>query len=257
MSTLRTRRPGEFCWINMLTPEPEQARGFFGSLLGWTYSDMPGMGHLIQVGGRPIGGLFDLNGPNTPPGTPAHIGVMVKVESADAIAAKVTALGGTARAPFDIGASGRMAVCHDPNGAPFDIWEPRKNAGTDVDGTLHGAPCWFETMTTDAARAATFYDQLFGWTSSSAPMPWGVPYTTFKLGSEAVAGMMPIMPGMGAMPAHWAVYVTVADTDVCAREAVALGATVFLPAQEIPGTGRFCGIRSPQGVAFSVIAHAR
>ena len=37
----------------------------------------------------------------------------------------------------------------DPNGAEFDVWEPRKHLGTDVDSRLHGAPSWFETMTTD------------------------------------------------------------------------------------------------------------
>ena len=44
-----TRKPGEFCWINMLTPQPEQARDFFGKLLGWSYFEMPGIGHGVQV----------------------------------------------------------------------------------------------------------------------------------------------------------------------------------------------------------------
>ena len=92
------RKTGEFCWINMLTPEPAEARAFFGKLLGWTYFEMPGMGHRVQVGGRDIGGLFDLDGPNTPQGTPPSIGVMVKVENADAVCEKVTALGGKAQA---------------------------------------------------------------------------------------------------------------------------------------------------------------
>ena len=31
-----------------------------------------------------------------------------------------------------------MAVCHDPNGAEFDIWEPKAMPGTDADSSLHG-----------------------------------------------------------------------------------------------------------------------
>ena len=85
--TTGIRPMGDFCWINMLTPQPADARAFFGRLLDWTYVEMPGMGHRVQVGGRDIGGLFDLDGPNTPPGTPPLIGVMVKVASADATAA--------------------------------------------------------------------------------------------------------------------------------------------------------------------------
>ena len=66
------RKAGEFCWINMLTPPPAEAREFFSKLLGWTYVELPGMGHSVQVGGRDVGGLLDLAGPNTPPGTRAH-----------------------------------------------------------------------------------------------------------------------------------------------------------------------------------------
>jgi len=88
-----TRKTGEFCWINMLTPQPEEARAFFGQLLGWSYVELPGVGHVVKVAGHEIGGLFDLAGPNVPQRTPPLIGVMVKVESADAMVEKVTSLG--------------------------------------------------------------------------------------------------------------------------------------------------------------------
>src|SRR5437763_1162467 len=100
--TTGIRKTGDFCWINMLTPQPAEARAFFGPLLGWTYFEMPGIGHGVQVAGRDIGGLFDLEGPNTPKGISPCIGVMVKVESADAIGEKVTSLGGKVKTIFDI-----------------------------------------------------------------------------------------------------------------------------------------------------------
>ncbi|MEO8752555.1 MAG: VOC family protein [Casimicrobiaceae bacterium] len=250
-----TRKVGEFCWINMLTPRPEAARAFFGKLLGWTYGVIPGMGHSIQVGGQEVGGLFDLDGPNTPKGTPPLIGVMVKVESADATVAKVAALGGKAMPAFDIMDQGRMAVCFDPNGAAFDVWQAKQGAGTAADTSHHGAPSWFETMTTDIDRAAAFYAGLFGWTAEAMPMP-GMTYTTFRLGADYVAGMMAITPEMGAMRAHWGTYFTVNDADVAATEAVALGATLCVPPQDVPGVGRFCGITSPQGVTFYAIKYA-
>ncbi len=247
-----TRRAGEFCWINMLTPQPEEARAFFSRLLGWTYNEMPGMGHSVRVGGRDIGGLFDLAGPNTPPGTPPLIGVMVKVDSADAAYQRAQSLGGKAMPPFDIMDQGRMAVLFDPNGANIDVWEAKKGSGTDVDSNLHGAPSWFETMTTDVERATTFYAELFGWTPEVQPMP-NMKYTTFKLGTEFVAGMHEITPQMGNMPPHWATYFTVRDVDATAREAVKLGATICVPLMDVQGVGRFCGIRSPQGVSFHAI----
>ena len=98
------------------------------------------MGHRIQVDGRDVGGLFDLASPNTPPGTPPLIGVMVKVDSADAICRQgCRRSAARAKPAFDIMDQGRMAVCHDPNGADFDVWEPKKSQGTDADSTRHGA----------------------------------------------------------------------------------------------------------------------
>ncbi len=249
------RKPGDFCWINLLTPAPEAARAFFAELLEWTYTELPGgMGHRILVGGKNVGGLFDLANPGTPPGTPPGIGVMVRVDDADATVARAAQLGGTSRPAFDIMEQGRMAECTDPNGAAFDLWQPKLSLGADADTAVHGTPSWFETLTTDTARAAAFYGELFGWTAEPMALP-GMDYTTFSLGGAPVAGMMAITPEMGPMPPHWAVYFTVRDTDAAVARAASLGATTLVPPQDIPGVGRFAGLTSPQGVMFYVIRY--
>ncbi|MCE9601165.1 MAG: VOC family protein [Gemmatimonadetes bacterium] len=253
---LRRREPGEFCWINIVTPHPAEAQAFFAALLGWTYQPIPGMGHRCQVGGRDVGGIFDLAGPQTPPGTMPGIGVMVRVEDVDATAARAATLGGRAGAAFDIGPSGRMAECWDPTNANFDLWQPRQDQGTDADESLVGAPSWFELMTSDVDRARAFYEALFGWTAEAMPGQ-SMPYTTFKLGDRYVAGMMAITPEMHGVPPCWMPYFTVSDADAAAREAVRLGGSVYLGVKEAASVGRFCGIRSPQGVHFLVMQYVR
>lgn len=251
-----TIRPvGQFCWINMLTPDPAAAREFFATLLGWTYVEMPGVGYRMQVNGHDIGGMFDLNGPNTPPGTPPCIGVMVKVESADATAKRVAELGGKALPPMDVFDAGRMAVCFDPSGANFDVWEPRAQQGTDADPTAVGAPSWHEVLTNDGTGAAKFYTSLFGWTAQAMPMP-GFTYTTFNQGTDQVGGMMPILPEMGAVPPCWSVYFNVSDVDAAAATAKAAGGSVTMEPHDIPNVGRMAGVTSPQGVMFHVIRYA-
>ena len=247
--TPRTRRDGEFCWINILTRKPADAREFFVRVLGWEFTARPPIGYGIKVGGRNIGGFWDTVSPQTPSGTPAMMGVMVKVADADAMAERVKALGGKAQPAFDIPNAGRMAVCHDPNGAQFDLWQPTTMPGTDVDATLHGAPSWWESMTTDVAVATTFYEALFGWTSEVTNNT-GAPYTVFKQGNDMVAGMMEIRPEMGGQTPVWGVYFTVSDVHLAAKTARDLGGTLCVPVMDIPGVGPMCGITSPGGVTF-------
>jgi uncharacterized protein len=253
---IRTRDPGEFCWVNMLTPQPADACAFFGELLGWTYAEMPGMGYTILVNGSPIGGLFDVNGPGTPEGTKPILGVMVKVLSADDASAKVSELGGTARAPFDIMEQGRMAVCFDPLGAEFDVWQAKKGRGMDVDKNVQGAPSWFDTLTTDLAKTEKFYSALFGWTAERQAIP-GVTYTVFKRGHEYVAGALHVTPDMHAQAKRWVTHFTVKDVEQSARTAQRLGGTLRTTVRNAGDFGRFCAITSPQGVPFAVIQYAR
>jgi predicted enzyme related to lactoylglutathione lyase len=70
-----SRQLHEFCWINMLTRDMEAEQKFFADLFDWTYGAIPGMGFTIKVQGCDVGGLFDLDHPNTPKGLPAHIGM--------------------------------------------------------------------------------------------------------------------------------------------------------------------------------------
>ena len=252
--TTGIRTTGEFCWFNLLTPRPAEARAFFASVLGWEYTEIPFMGHNVKVGTHTVGAIFDIDSGRTPAGTPPHIGVMIKTDSADATCGRVVALGGKTQPPFDIMGNLRMAVCTDPSGAGFDLWEAGKSRGTDVDTSLHGAPSWFELLTPDVRTAQSFYCELFDWTPEVMPMPGGE-YTTFKHGATSVAGMLQIMPAMGEMRPHWGTYFTVRDAEEAVREAVRLGATMRVQLREVAGVGRFCGLLSPQGVTFHMMQY--
>ena len=251
------RLPGEFCWINLLTPRSAEAREFFGTLLGWTFVGAPGYGHMVRAGGASIGGLFDHAGYDAPKWTPPTISVMVRVADAEESRAKVAELGGKASAVFDVLDQGRMAVCSDPTGAAFDLWETRDGKGTLADSSRHGVPSWFELVSTDTGRAAVFYSELFGWAPEPVPSMPGAKYTSFRLGEEHVGGMLALTPPMGFRSSRWTTYFTVNDIEATTRTAIELGASLRIPVLEIPRVGRFCGLTSPQGVTFHLIAYAR
>ena len=82
----------------------------------------------IQVNGHDIGGMFDLDGPNTPPGTPPCIGVMVKVDSADAM--RLSARGYTrmlrvARTIADLGGAETVGRIHVAEALSYRRQPPR------------------------------------------------------------------------------------------------------------------------------------
>ena len=265
------RTPGDFCWFNLLSPQPADARAFFGSVLKWTYDAIPGVGHTVLVGGaggdtgdtggsgKKIGGIFDVVSAQTPNGTAPAIVGMVKVASVDATCATMREHGGKVKYAFDIGANLRMAVTTAPEGADIDLFEPKGTAGTEADTRVHGAPALFELRSASARAVADYCGAVFGWTSvveEGAGAHSEVHVVCVKEG-RCVARVREV-------PAHevkatgprWTVYFTATDLDATEKTAVDLGATVLEPAAEMKGVGRVSVLVSPQGVRFGLVQHA-
>lgn len=252
----RPRQPGEFCWFNLVTPDASGTREFFARVFGWTYGDIPNVGHTIHVDGSVIGGVFDIATPGTPPGAVPVLAPMVRVVSADAAAERSVLLGGGGQPAFDVMENGRMSELADPDGAKLDVWQPKRQIGTDADPAAHGAPSWFELVTRDVVVAQEYYAQLFSWSVRTMPMPGGE-YTVFQLGETAVAGATQVPASARATPPAWHVYFTSHDVDATHRDALALGASSLSPVTPVPGVGRMCGLATPQGVPFHVMQYER
>jgi predicted enzyme related to lactoylglutathione lyase len=118
----------------------------------------------------------------------------------------------------------------------------------------HGAFSWCELMTTDVDGAKRFYSELFGWQFEEVS-PAGVPYNIAKVGGAGIGGIMAIPPKAEGMPPHWGSYVTVDDIDVVVKTAQELGAEICIPPMDIPGVGRFCVFRDPQGASIAAITY--
>ena len=252
--TTGARPLSDFCFLNLMTPDGEAAKAFFAKVLGWTYGAMPGVpgGTLVLVDGKTAGAIMDLDKSQMPPGTPPVIGVMIRVEDADRTVAMVRELGGKADAPMNALENGRMALCSDPNGGMFGIWQAMKEVGFECDSHAEGAPTWFETHTSDPDKAVPFYTKLFGWRATAQDMGTMV-YTVFHLGDRPIAGGMKRMAE--SVPSHWGTYFAVKNCDDTVTRAKAAGAEVCMPPTDIPNVGRFALLRSPQGVMFHVLTY--
>lgn len=118
----------------------------------------------------------------------------------------------------------------------------------------HGAFCWNELSTKDAAASKKFYSELLGWQlveSQSTSMP----YTEIVVGGQHIGGIYQQTDECGGadMPSHWMSYVAVDDVDAVAGRVEELGGKVCVPPTDIPNVGRFSVITDPTGANISVI----
>ena len=117
----KLKKHGAISWSELVTTDVGAAKKFYGELFGWTYEDMPMEGSdsvysVFKANGEEIGGMMA-----TPPeaqGMPPAWGQYVTVADVDALAKKVTSMGGkVALPPKDIPEVGRFCVIQDPQGA--------------------------------------------------------------------------------------------------------------------------------------------
>jgi len=246
--------PGTFCWPELSTTDQHGAVAFYRALFGWDVNEQP-IGpaetySMFQMRGREVGAAYNMRPEERQHGVPPHWNSYVAVANADEAVKKAQTLGANVLAPpFDVMDAGRMAVLQDPAGAVFQVWQPNKHIGAKILGEP-GALCWTELATKDTEAAKAFYTSLFGWKAKTDAGG----YTEYSVTERPGAGMMEMPAQMRSMgvPPTWTPYFQVADCDATASKAKELGATLFVPPNDIPNVGRFSVIQDPQGAVFAI-----
>lgn len=125
--------PGNFCWDELMSPDPEAAARFYGPLFGWgTESmDMPGFGRytLFKRTGvkdasgaeRSAAGLMAL-----PPGVPHPSWLTyIAVADTDRTLERASRMKATVTSPaVEVAGVGRFATLLDPQGGAFAVLAP-------------------------------------------------------------------------------------------------------------------------------------
>lgn len=258
MTQVTSHPAGRWCWMELMTTDPEGAKAFYGDLLGWGFHDTPagpGMTYtFVRLDGDDVGALYAQPAEQRDAGVPPHWLPYVASDDAEASVAAAQAGGGQAMGPFEVGSAGKSAFVTDPQGATLGVWWANEHCGA-VRVDEPGALCWAELLTDDPAAAGEFYGGLFGWgrRDSSGDAPGGGSYVEWLAGKRSIGGMMPIPEEWGKVPPHWMIYLQVADVDAVAARAGDLGGRAEVPPTDIPGVGRFALLADPQGARFSVV----
>ena len=270
----RTSYPaGVPCWVDSTQTDPRKAAEFYARLFGWQCEDVmppeaPGHYFVATLRGARVAAISSGSD-----GAPATWNTYISVNSVDESASKVTAHGGAViTAPFDVFDAGRMAVCADPDGALFSLWQPGRHIGAQ----LVNEPStwnWSNLITRDPAGARAFYRAVFGWEVASVDFGVGESWMWRRPGyadfleqldpglkqrhreagapegfTDAIGWLQPITD---STPPRWDVTFSVDDTDAIVDRARTLGASVITPPFDVPYS-RMAVLRDPQGATFTV-----
>ena len=254
MAEFTSHAPGAPSWVDLMTPDADAAKAFYGELFGWACEDQfDDDGNRVYVmaslDGKAVAGMG-----SPPPGAPEMPAVWntyITVDDVAASAQQVEAAGGSVLMPaMQVMDSGSMAVFADPTGAAFSVWQPNQHIGaqlTNVPNTWS----WNELSTRDVETAKGFYTKVFGWTYDDHEMPDGT-YSVIEGGNDEGMGALLNMPAEvpEMVPNHWAVYFAVADFSASATKARELGAQQVMDEMTVPGVGTFAVFHDPAGAAF-------
>ena len=267
--TDRTYPAGVTSWVDVDTPDVDASTAFYSALLGWTFEpatppDLPFRYLIAQLDGRDVGGL---GGPAEPHGVPARWNTYVAVDDAEAAAAAVTAAGGRVLAPpTAAGEGGVNAVCADPSGSQFRLWQAHARLGSQVTNEP-GSWNFSDLHTSDRTAAERFYGEVFGWDFVDAGFGTmlRVPGYGDHLAGTVDPGIHERQAAVDAPPGFadaigwvlpeddlgpgWHVTFAVADRDNTAALAESLGGRVLR--REETGWTRVAVVEDPQGAVFT------
>jgi predicted enzyme related to lactoylglutathione lyase len=261
------------CWVDTNQPDPEAAVEFYGGLFGWDFESVmppgaPAKYFLARLRGREVAAVSSL--PESAPPV-ATWDTYISVDSADESAAKVRDAGGTVvKEPFDVMDAGRMAICTDPEGATFCLWQAGRHKGARIVNEP-GSVNFNDLHVRDIEGAKRFYSAVFGWETLELGgefQAWTLPgYGDFleqddpelrkRMGElDAPAGFEDVVASLSRIgddesekPGHWSLTFAVDDADAIAKKAEELGGTVVVPPFDAPWV-RMTVITDPQGATF-------
>jgi uncharacterized protein len=244
---------GQFVWHELMTTDAKAAAGFYAKVAKLSTKPAPfEKTYTMLVGsGQPMGGLMVMSG--APPSWLCFIGtpdVDETTRQAELLGAKVM------KAPAPVPDGGRFAILQDPQGAVFAIYAyPSSQSATAPASDIPlGHTSWHELATTDHAAAFAFYQQLFGWhTTSSMDMgPQGIYRMFGPPGSKDPFGGMYTKAAEAPGGPNWLPYIKVKDARPATNTAKSSGAQILNGPMQVPGGGWISMGIDPQGAMFAV-----
>ncbi|HEV2886070.1 MAG TPA: VOC family protein [Jatrophihabitans sp.] len=242
---------GTPCWIDVSVPDLDAARLFYEGLFGWEMrGGSPEYGGYLNAAknDRLAAGISPKMMPEAPTAWTTHFAT----SDVEASAERVGAHGGQVlMGPMDVMDLGKLAMCTDPSGASFGLWQPGNHTGVGVFNEPSSL-IWTEQMSRSSEPNLAFYGAVFGWEFHDMSAE-GFRYSTFVSDGRDIGGIGEYGASDLELPAQWWIYLAVDDTDEAVDQVVKLGGSVIRPPADSP-YGRLATVADNQGASFSVMA---
>jgi len=253
--------PGKVIWADLVTPDAERAKKFYGALFGWSFRDVPGDPNytLALVDGEPVAGLFHKSFTPGQKEQPAWLTFLAVRDVNAAQRATVRNGGKVLSQPRTFAHRGRQAVLADPEGAVFAIMAAQ---GGDPPDYLAppGQWIWSSVLVTDTKRESAFYRMLFGYQvydlENEGPDEGHGEHLVLARDDYARAGLNVLPTDAVRRHPHWMNFVRVTDATSAAQKAVALGGRVLLEPRPDRHGGQLAILADPTGAPFGVMEWA-
>jgi predicted enzyme related to lactoylglutathione lyase len=249
---------GKVVWADLVTPDLDGAKRFYGALFGWTFHDVPGDRNyaVALLDGAPVAGLFQKP---VQPGQSKQPAWLTFIAVRDVDAAQEAALQRGGKVLFKshyYPQRGRQAVLADPDGAVFAVLAADGGDPPDYLAAA-GEWIWSSVLVRDPEQETAFYKGLFGYDVYDLAREGGSAGDArhYILSSDNYA-----RAGLNALPRdsmrpypHWLNFVRVADAADTAKKAVELGGRVLVEPRIDRQGGHLAVLADPSGATLGIM----
>jgi predicted enzyme related to lactoylglutathione lyase len=248
---------GKVIWTDLVTPDLNDAKRFYGALFGWTFRDVQGDSQyaLALLDDRPVAGLFQKPLASKQTEQPTWL-TFLAVRDVDAAQKATLKHGGKVISqPHTYPQRGRQALLADPDGALFEVLAAQGGDPPDY-LAAPGEWIWSSLLIKDPRQETAFYKTLFGYDVYDLASEGGSgddEHYILSTGDTARVGLNALPVDSMRRRPHWLNFVRVTDAADTAKKAVALGGHVFVEPRVDRHGGQLAVLADPSGAPFGVM----
>jgi predicted enzyme related to lactoylglutathione lyase len=245
---------GKVIWVDLVAPDLDNAKRFYGALFGWTFRDAPGAPDyaLALLDGEPVAGLFQKALPAGQSKQPAWL-TFLAVRDVDAAQQGVLQHGGKVLSKAHYYPHrGRQAVLLDPDGAEFAVLAAE---GGDPPEYLAapGQWIWSSLLVADPKQETAFYKSLCDYDVYELASDGNAQHYILSSDNYARVGLNSLPVDSMRRHPHWLNFVRVTNAADAAKRAVALGGRVLVEPRIDRHGGQLAVLADPSGAPFGVL----